>query len=56
MNTLLVAVFVLFVLMCNDTQCLIVLFPGVFALVKNYVGEGIPGTGRLWRISPENWK
>ena len=30
----LVAVFVLFVLMCNDTQCLIVLFPGVFALVK----------------------
>ncbi len=41
-SALLVAVFVLFVLMCNDTQCLIVLFPGVFALVKNYVLEGIP--------------
>ena len=33
--------FVLFVLMCNDTQCLIVLFPGVFALVKNYVLEKV---------------
>ena len=40
-STLLVAVFVLFVLMCNDTQCLIVLFPGVFALVKNYVLEKV---------------
>lgn len=40
-SALLVAVFVLFVLMCNDTQCLIVLFPGVFALVKNYVLEKV---------------